>query len=647
MTTSIDVMEHIGDVDLLLPRRIQAGLSANNRLKYYLTLLQAAVAAARDPQRDVPALRETRIASGVTDATLDDVVARSRAGADGMILVPDAARIRQCVFADLREMLAPVQAAAQVAPDLQEVSDGAAARLQALEAATPAFDADLVTAAAVDALAAARTGGQDSVHQLVMDLHHQINRLQTRLPLRDIAGASTWGLNPGDDDLVRAFMEGLARTAALKFDHPGLETSATRIGDRLSIQNDLGTTDAHVVVLHVEQLTVTVIYSDIHRRRIEFLKTMLGQQGVTWDDVVPGTRGAPVLVTGRVTVDTDAALQQLLAFFASRLVFLIDWNRARKQLARFAGTPVAVAVLAWAAERGIGHRAFLQCGGAGLVYAAVARTASRGALAGGRLDEQLGRTDATVFLQSVLRLASAGLASGRSSRAIQDAIEAELRASLDRSAHNGLNLVADHASYVSTLAERVRRVLLRTASGAGREEAERGAQLAKRWEARADDLVRRQRERCDPGTGDGVWRILQHGDDAADGLEEAAFLLTLVPDDAAETCMRPLASLADAILDAARDYVRSVEHARALPPGRSGADLDECLAAVDRVVELERATDRAERQALATWLATTMDFRAFHVASAAARALEEAADALAHAALAVRDYALRGGTPLP
>ncbi len=49
--------------------------------------------------------------------------------------------------------------------------------------------------------------------------------------------------------MVAAFMRGVDRTRALKFNHPGLETSAVRSGSRLVIQNDIGTTDAHIVVI--------------------------------------------------------------------------------------------------------------------------------------------------------------------------------------------------------------------------------------------------------------------------------------------------------------------------------------------------------------------------------------------------------------
>lgn len=49
-------------------------------------------------------------------------------------------------------------------------------------------------------------------------------------------------------------MRGVRRTRAYsKLDHPGLETAATRDGDRLLIQNDIGTNDAHVLVIQVCQ----------------------------------------------------------------------------------------------------------------------------------------------------------------------------------------------------------------------------------------------------------------------------------------------------------------------------------------------------------------------------------------------------------
>lgn len=59
---------------MLLPDLVSPALSANDRVKYLLTLLQSARAAA-DGDANVPDLHEDRVASGVSDLALDRVVA--------------------------------------------------------------------------------------------------------------------------------------------------------------------------------------------------------------------------------------------------------------------------------------------------------------------------------------------------------------------------------------------------------------------------------------------------------------------------------------------------------------------------------------------------------------------------------------------
>ena len=49
-------------------------------------------------------------------------------------------------------------------------------------------------------------------------------------------------------------MRGVDRTRDLKFDHPGLDTTVARSGSRLLIQNDLGETNAHVVIVTIEAM---------------------------------------------------------------------------------------------------------------------------------------------------------------------------------------------------------------------------------------------------------------------------------------------------------------------------------------------------------------------------------------------------------
>ena len=78
-------------------------------------------------------------------------------------------------------------------------------------------------------------------------------------------------------------MDGLNRTSPLKFDHPGLGTTATEHNGQLLIQNDIGTTDAHVLVVRVRELSTTVTYTDIHDARLKFFKSLFEAFDVTWE----------------------------------------------------------------------------------------------------------------------------------------------------------------------------------------------------------------------------------------------------------------------------------------------------------------------------------------------------------------------------
>jgi phosphate-selective porin len=266
-----------------LPQRLNAGLAANDRLKYYLTLLQAAKTRAQQPHQEVPDLRSEREASGIADSAFDDIVAASHLDSDGRIRIPGAQRIRGLLLDALREMLEPLRVAATVGISTRTPIDAYASRLDALTAHLLPLVDDRLLPANIDALTRLGDGDRDSVHQLVIDLHRELNQLQASVFQDSVDGAKTYGLTDADRVLVGAFMKGVNSTAALKFDHPGLGTTATRTGDRLSVQNDLGTTDAHVVVIHVRDATATVMYTDIHPRRVGFFQDMLHDCGVTWE----------------------------------------------------------------------------------------------------------------------------------------------------------------------------------------------------------------------------------------------------------------------------------------------------------------------------------------------------------------------------
>ena len=145
-------------------------------------------------------------------------------------------------------------------------------------------------------------------------------------------------LLPEDRPAIEAFMRGVEATEKLKFGHPGLATTATRTGGRLTIQNDIGETDAHVVVIAVEADAVTVTYTDVHLARAKFFTGLFRNFPVQWSGLE--RKSAPVLATTAPSISSPAACRSttasgrdaFLETLGASLVFLIDWNKARKML---------------------------------------------------------------------------------------------------------------------------------------------------------------------------------------------------------------------------------------------------------------------------------------------------------------------------
>jgi hypothetical protein len=70
--------EILGEVALALPTQIEAGLAANDRLKYYFTLLQVARSHADRPDHKAPSLKQERLVAGINDSALDRTIADTR-----------------------------------------------------------------------------------------------------------------------------------------------------------------------------------------------------------------------------------------------------------------------------------------------------------------------------------------------------------------------------------------------------------------------------------------------------------------------------------------------------------------------------------------------------------------------------------------
>ncbi len=408
----------LGQHRLMLPAWVRAALAANDRLKVYLTVVQAASAHAAHPKRDLPDLTKEIAAAGLGATWLHAVVAATTP-IDDELLIPDLTRLVKGLADDLTTMARPVL-------ETTPASAESHTRVERWLAWLAALPADRLNDQQLEGLTHGRRGGPDSLHLLVMDLHKQINHLSGELASELIDGASVWELLPEDRPRVAAFMRGLKRTAPLKFDHPGLETAATRDGGKLLLQNDIGTNDAHVLVLQVSALTISLTYSDLHRVRLEFFQSLLAPFGAQWSALESRTsadlnEGAAYSVaTAQFDCPDEAAMEAALEGIGSRIVFLIDWNHARKRLQAFVEKDEAIAVLTEVARLDVGHRAWVQVGGERLIFAAM-QVAGDGAFRiGDRLDEVIGVADARAFLVSVMQLACEALRGGLPAALVAD-----------------------------------------------------------------------------------------------------------------------------------------------------------------------------------------------------------------------------------
>ncbi len=280
MTEKRIIIQELGEDGLLLPVLVNRALLANEQIKYFFTLLQTAQERADHPERALPTLRIERETAGIESEQFDAVVLGTQRTDDQSYSVPFLDDILSWIQECMEEMIAPF--IAQGNDHVQGFIDRKESLLSELHGGPEGTISSLL----IGRITSGETDGSDSIHHLVMDLHRALNRLQTELSKETIDGAMTYMLGEGDDQHIRAFMAGVNRTSPLRFDHPGLGTTATRTGNKLLIQNDIGVTDAHVLVVNVEGMTVSVVYTDIHMQRLEFFQGLFEGWHLRWQDTL-------------------------------------------------------------------------------------------------------------------------------------------------------------------------------------------------------------------------------------------------------------------------------------------------------------------------------------------------------------------------
>jgi uncharacterized protein Yka (UPF0111/DUF47 family) len=621
------IVEHLGKADILLPSLVAEGLAANDRVKVRLSALQTALDHARNPGAAAADLAAECRAAGLEPAAAFQLVNGARLAADGRITAPHLAELGRDILADINAMLHAVEvgsAAEGRRAAARLVATGAQERLASLSAISPQDISELTVAGE----------GRESLHRLIMDLHKALNRLAAGAAEETISGAHAYGLRPQDRPAVEAFMRGLKSTAHLKFDHPGLATTAVRAGSRLTIQNDIGVTDAHVIVITVEGNDVSITHTDVHRARARFFTRMLDGFPVRWSGIEGqeaegfGAGGGFKIVTGRYGAQTAEYRNAFLESIGASLVFLIDWNKARKVLLSFVAKDEAVRILDWAARNGVGHRAFLELGGRDLIIGAVHNAAPTRIGFGERFDAVLGRNVAADFLKGVLRISTEALLEGRSVPLVRDRIEADLVRGLKRVDSALLAIVVRQAGLAREIAAAVVHHVAGLSAGVGSD----GAALAakgRRIEEKADRVARDARSeiaRLDAGRT--IERLVNGIEDVVDELEQAAFIASLLPEKVSDGILEALSELCAVALKGTETAAAGIDAAGEVPEGRR-ADSEDALAAVDRLTEVEHEADAAERSVTKQVLRGGLDFASSTAALELARALERATDRMA------------------
>ncbi|MEG6508946.1 DUF47 family protein [Methyloligella sp. 2.7D] len=632
MALKLEIVEELGEDGLLLPERIGEALTANDQVKYYFALLQMARANADRPSLPVQDLKTERLASRIEDTALDEVVATAKRVGEDRYAIPQTRTILAAISAGIDTMLACL-------PEPQR----AALADRARELKPPLLEDDTVEGALIDRMTSGEREHGDSLHLVVMDAHKAINALQAETAVETLAGARVHNLSPRARGLVEAFMNGLNRTAPLKFDHPGLGTTATEHEGRILIQNDIGTTDAHVLVVRIDASTASLTYTDIHRQRLGFFKSLFEDWDVDWTDVDTRRSGrlenaSYLLTTGSYRAGDEAELARYLDHLGSRIVFLIDWNKARKRLRNFVSNERAVEVLHWAAAHDFGHRGLLEVGGEKALAEAVEFAAGERLHYGDRLDTLIEEESAAAFLRNACELASAGLRQQRSRRVIADEIKADLRRHFEKTQLAIFAIAGRHAACGYDLAVSLSELLDDPESGGAAYK--RFAQRASIWEGRADILLNEARDdirRFDrPAV---LMQFFERSDDAVDQLEEAASLMELA------TLVHPVGEplkqlrlLSETVLAAAQELIKCIECAATITRSDVRDDLDDFLKSFDQLVALEHRGDDLIREIRRVFLADGSDARMIYLVDHIARALEASTDAYAHAAQHLRSY---------
>lgn len=628
---------NLGKNSLLMPAWIKAALAANDRIKLCLSLLQAAEQHARSP--DSPLINwnsEFSKLDGEDLSWLKDLCTTAYINSDALHL-KEQGKFIELLAEDMRIMSRPI-----CDVDIQENSEITTLRNQWLEKLKDLSQEDGLKRDAIQKLTHGDRKIGNSFHLLVMDLHKKLNELSYAMSTENIDGAYVWQIQDSDRPLIKAFMRGLNRTAPLKFSHPGLGTAVTRDGNKLLIQNDIGTNDVHVLVVEVIDHTIALTYSDLHKNRFDFFRNSLEDYGYQWevfDPIISDglNEGKPYWVgNAKFHASSNDELENKLDAIASRIVFVIDWNRARKRLQHFVSKPIAIEILKIAAKKNWGHMGWLMAGGEQLIYRTLQAVDTEAFRIGERLEDILGEKGSQDLLLELLQISSEKLLQNLPVSLIADEARMLVIKMLNQRTFE-FDLISEHASYCHALAQALCNLL------EGQDTFEVYAAKAKDWEHKADQILVEARQRAErQSRWEPIAKLLVVADDIADTLEEAIFIfqltLTSPLSGLPNQLLNHITALANTTLEAIQDQLKAIEVARHLS-NQEPTDSDELLQTLWQIIRAEQYCDNLLRECRVSAVQELHNRPIeYSLANDLANTIESASDSLLTASFGLREF---------
>lgn len=634
------ILFDLGEKRIVLPDLLKEGIVANDRVKYYFTLLQNSKIKILNRKDVTKGLLEERERLKISEVVSDAILENCSLIRENTIYMPGVQRILKEIHKCIKTMLKPLELMEQT-----ERFEEYTSRFSLMQGILLSNYNDIINFEVIDSIVSADRSIKDTPHLLVMDLHKELNNLLSLITLESIDGANVFDIKEQNRFIIQSFMKGINRTAKLKFDHPGLGTTATQIGDKIVIQNDIGETDAHVIVISIEGNIINLTYTDIHFNRAIFFQNLLDKFAINWNSAITKENGKfessiYYIINGSYSAKNKDDLRDFLEFLGSKIVFIIDWNRARKKLQRFISKKRTIELLKWAADNEIGHMAFLVLGGEKIIYEALSTLSTSSNIIKGKLEEILGDENSFEALKTVLSVTSDGLLRNKSQTIIYDEIKADLSKYLKGMEELFIDYISEIACYIYDLASMIRDSLLLVNSPHFIETINKNSEIAKILERDADNVVIRVRKLVEKNQQFTFFsKLAVLVDDVADYLEESAFHLTLLQEKfVVMEAFTYLQELSDNVVYASMELIKIIEILTDIKSKSLRDDLSEFLESIQFIRTIEQKTDVIDRTIKKILISKCNDFKEYLPISEVSYRLERSGDSFMYVAEMLYNY---------